>query len=417
MTPNEINQALDAAIGHAGSAVNYRKHKLPPEMLIRLLIGMEGGSLARELHRAGVNVTPSAFSQARGKIPPETFREVFTQFNAQCEDSKTFYGFRLLAVDGSSINIPRNPESPSFVCNSSAPNGYNQLHLNALYDLCNFKFCDALIQPEPQKDEIGALIEMLKNNTFPPRTIIIADRGYESYNMLAHFINTPNVDFVLRLRQNRSAMRDIARLPMAEFSMNISFTVTTTQTNEDKAKGYIHIPVPKKSKPGSKTRRSRWDFPSPYTLRLRIVRFRLPSGEFETIATSLPDEEFKIKDIMALYSMRWGIELSYRDIKHSLGLVNLHGRGDTYAEQEIYAALTAHNYTSRMAALVQLPCPGWKVNFKMAVGLCRECIRGRSTDTLLSELARYTVPVRPGRAEPRNLRAKGFVGFTYRVAS
>lgn len=173
MTPNEINQALDAAIGHAGSAVNYRKHKLPPEMLIRLLIGMEGGSLARELHRAGVNVTPSAFSQARGKIPPETFREVFTQFNAQCEDSKTFYGFRLLAVDGSSINIPRNPESPSFVCNSSAPNGYNQLHLNALYDLCNFKFCDALIQPEPQKDEIGALIEMLKNNTFPPRTIII----------------------------------------------------------------------------------------------------------------------------------------------------------------------------------------------------------------------------------------------------
>lgn len=417
MTANEVTRALDAAIQSAGSKVNYRKNKLPPEAVIRLLIGMEGGSLARELHRAGVNVTPSAFSQAREKVPPEIFYKVFCQFNRRCADSKTFFGYRLLAVDGSSINIPRNPHSPSFICNNSAPNGYNQLHLNPLYDLCNLTFYDALIQPEPQKDEIGALIKLLARNEFPQKTIIVADRGYESYNMLAHLQNKANVDFVVRLRQNRSAMREIARLPMVELDTDISFTVTTTQTNEDKARGYIHIPVSKRSKPESKTRQGRWDFPSPYTMRLRIVRFRLPSGEFETIATSLP-RTFTMETIKELYHMRWGIEVSFRDLKYAIGLVNLHGKRDAYAEQEIYAALTMFNYTSRMAALPAVR-GAYKVNYAMAVKLCREFFRAKTADgdALVSELARHTVPLRPGRADPRNLRAKGFVGFTYRVAS
>ena len=71
-----------------------------------------------------------------------------------------------MAVDGTSVNIPRNPNAPSFVQNESAPNGYNQLHLDPFYDLCNKTFYDALIHPEPQKDEIGALIGMLKRNHF-----------------------------------------------------------------------------------------------------------------------------------------------------------------------------------------------------------------------------------------------------------
>ena len=107
---------------------------------------------------------------------------------------------------------------------------------------------DALIQPEPQKDEIGALIEMLKRNHFSEKTIIIADRGYESYNVVAHLIETPNTDFLIRIKQNRFAMREVARLPIFELDCDISFTITATQTNEDKQKRYIFLQVPKKSK-------------------------------------------------------------------------------------------------------------------------------------------------------------------------
>ncbi len=88
-------------------------------------------------------------------------------------------------------------------------------------------------------DEIGALRFMIEWLDFPQKTIIIADRGYESYNTFAHFLENPNVDFLIRVKQSQSAMREIKKLPMMELDTDVSFTITTTQTNADKANGYI----------------------------------------------------------------------------------------------------------------------------------------------------------------------------------
>ena len=76
-------------------------------------------------------------------------------------------------------------------------------------------------------------------------------------------------------------------------------------------------------------------------------------------------------DIKELYHLRWGIETSFRDLKYTLGLVNLHGKSDDYAKQEIYANLTAFNFTSRVCRgiVVRQPENGvyeYTVNFKMA---------------------------------------------------
>ena len=423
-----IKNALDSAI--AGTAAAHsdgkqfsRQRKLTLAAMLRLLIGAEGGSLGKIAREAGVDVTPAALSQRRAQIDPSVFREVFNRFNAACTDNETFRGYRVLAVDGTAVNMPRNPAAPSFVSNDSAPHGYNQLHLNPLFDICNRTYFDAVVQPEPQKDEIGALVEMLQRNDFDRKTLIIADRGYESYNLLAHLIEKPDTDYILRVKQNRSSMREIARLPMCELDCSIGFTITTTQTNEDKKHRYIHISVPKKSKPGSKTKRGRWDFPSPYPMRLRIVRFQLDTGDFETLATSLPPS-FTIDDLKTLYNMRWGIETSFRDLKYTVGLVHLHGKSDAFVEQEVYAALTAFNYASRVAREVVIRQPqdgvyAYRVNFKNAVTLAKEHIRNPALDnaTLAREIAKHAVPIRPGRKDHRNLRVKGFVGFTYRIAA
>ena len=218
-------------------------------------------------------------------------------------------------------------------------------------------------------------------------------------------------------------MREVARLPMLELDTVIRFTISTTQTKEDKQKKHIFLQVPKNSKEGSKTRRGRWDFPSPYPMCLRIVRFQLDSGVFETIATSLPNT-FTLEDIRELYHLRWGIESSFRDLKYTMGLVNLHGKSDCFAEQEMYAAMTMFNFTSRIAreAVIRQPEEGiyaYHVNFKMAAALCREYFRteGADYEKLLEEIGRHIVPVRPDRQNKRNLKAKGFAGFTYRVSS
>ena len=414
---------LKAAAERPKDKIFSRKSPLTKEALIRLLIGAEGGSLDKVLHAAGVQVTASAVTQRRAQLDPAVFRAAFDNFNASCTDNLLFHDYRLLAVDGTTINLPRNPASPSFVCHDGIPNGVNQLHLTPLYDILSRTFVDAVIQPEPKKDEIGALITMLKRRDFTQKSLVIVDRGFESYNLIAHCLEKPNADFLVRIKQSHSAMREVAKLPMCELDCDIGFTITTTQTNEDKQSGYVHLQVPKKSKPNSKTRRGRWDFPSPYPMRFRICRFQLDNGEFETVATSLP-RSFTIEEIKALYHMRWGIETSFRDLKYTLGLVNLHGRSDAFAEQEVYTSLTAFNFASRVCQEVVIRQPkdgiyAYKVNFKMAVALCREFIRTPKADgeKLMREIARYTVPIRPGRADQRDLRVKGFPGFVYRVAA
>ncbi|MCI8677956.1 MAG: transposase, partial [Lawsonibacter sp.] len=233
-----------------------RNQKLPPATLIKFLIAAEGGSLAKELHRAGIDATPAAVSQRRRQIPPAVFRKVFrdfTTFSAYGQPNRGYKGYRVLACDGTAVNMARNPNVPSFVCNNSAPKGYNQLHLSPLFDIYDRTYFDAVIQPAPHKDEPGALVEMVKRNDFNRRTIIVLDRGYESYNVMAHLMNTPNVYFVLRVKHNHSAMREIARLPMLKLDCDI------------------------------------------------------------------------VDDLKEIYHRRWGIETSFRDLKYSAGLVNLHG--------------------------------------------------------------------------------------------
>ena len=412
------------AAQHSNGKQFSRKSALSLAVMIRLLLGAEGGSLDKVIHSAGISTTASAVSQRRAQIPPKVFKTVFERFNADCPDTEYFHGYRLLAVDGTTVNLPRNPSSASFVRNDGIPNGINQLHLTPLYDLMSRTYYDAVIQPEPKNDEIGALIMMLDRNHFSEKTLIIGDRRYESYNLLAHLLEKPNVDFLVRVKQNYSAMREVAKLPMLEIDCDISFTICTTQKKADKANAsYVYLPVPKKSKPGSKARRARWDFANYYPMRIRICRFQLENGEYETIATSLP-RSFSLDMIRELYHLRWGIETSFRDLKYSLGLVNLHGKSDAFAEQEIYASMTIFNFTSRICQeiVIHQPTEGvyaYKVNYKMAVTLCREFIRRQSSDykTLIESIARYTVPIRPGREDQRDLKTKSFPGFVYRVSA
>jgi hypothetical protein len=232
------------------------------------------------------------------------------------------------------------------------------------------------------------------------------------------------VDFLIRIKQDRSAMREVAKLPMVKLDCGVSFSICTTQKQEDKRnKNYVFLQVPKKSKPGATTRHKRWDFDNYYPMNFRICRFLLDNGEFETVATSLP-WTFTSEDIKELYHLRWGIETSFRDLKYTLGLVNLHGKSDMFAEQEIYASLTAFNFASRVCreVVVRQPSAGayaYKVNFKMAVALCKSYIRNPEAygDSLMEDIARHTVPIRPGRQDQRDLRIKGFPGFVYRIAA
>lgn len=405
-----------------------RTRKLSLDDTIRQILSMEGGSLQKELYHftqiSRVGLTPSAFVQQRSKILSSAFETIFKQFNELCIDRQKYKGYKILAVDGSDINHFRNPDSESFITFPGFEHGYNQTHLNAIYDVLNKTYVDVFLQPRPKANEQRAFIEMLKRNSFKGKNIITADRGYESYNVIANCINTPNIDFLLRVR-NRGAMREIEKLPLMELDKYVTIEITTSQTNEDKRHGRRYIQTQKKKKEySSKTNVRAWDFESPYTLQFRVVRFMLDTGEYETIVTSLPKSKFSIADIKELYHMRWGIETSFRDLKYAIGLINLHCKKEDLVAQEIYAALIMYNYCSRMAANVSVQQSkeatyAYRVNFTMAIHLCKLYYKWHRTNfrQLLLEISKYSEPIRPGRSDKRNVKHKRFVGFSYRVAA
>lgn len=64
------------------------------------------------------------------------------------------------------------------------------MHLNALYDLATRTYTDAILQPVHGKDGFRAFCDMAGRSHTPAgaRAIFIGDRGYDSYNSMAHVI-------------------------------------------------------------------------------------------------------------------------------------------------------------------------------------------------------------------------------------
>ena len=203
--PNTIKSELDTAISQAITNTNRelgeqecqfaRNRVLTAEKMIKLLLSMQGGSLQKELYDAGINATASAFVQQREKISWTVFEEVFENFNKLHKDKETFKGYHVLAIDGTTVNLARNPKSDTYMNNTADKKGYNQFHVNPLYDVLNKIYLHCVIQPQPKQDEIGALIFMLTWHDFDTKTLIVADRGYESYNVFAHFLERKDMDF------------------------------------------------------------------------------------------------------------------------------------------------------------------------------------------------------------------------------
>ena len=143
----------------------------------------------------------------------------------------------------------------------------------------------------------------------------------------------------------------------------------------------------------------------------------------ETLATSLP-RSFTPAEIKELYHSRWGIETSFRELKYGIGLVNLHGKKDDFVKQEIFSAMLMMNFCNRIVNEIvvknkQENIYEYKINMKMAIYLCRQFFRTKNADEkkLIKDISKYLEPVRPDRRDTRNIKAKSFVGFIYRVSA
>ena len=401
-----------------------RNRKLDFQETIRILLSIGGKSLNLELldyfDYDVKTVTKSAFVQRREKILPQAFETLFHMFNSTIDLHNNYEGYQLLAVDGSTLHISHNPNDKNTYYPNGPKKGFNLLHLNAMYDLCNRVYVDALVQPKRKCSERQALIEMVDRATSVNKTIVIADRGYESYNICEH-ITQKGWDYIIRVKDFKSSgiVKGLNLPDEDSFDIDFSFELTRSKSNKIKAAPeiYKYLSIEKK-----------FDFlpldnRESYPFKFRLLRFPITETTYEVIMTSLNREVFPMKKIKELYGMRWGIETSFRELKYSIALSNFHAKKVTYILQEIYAKLTMYNFCEVITSFVVIHQSDrkhlYQVNFTAAIAICLHFFklkRNNSPPNVEALIRKNILPVRPGRKDPRKVRPRATVSFLYRVA-
>ena len=408
-----------------------RTKKMPFSKVISFLLAMEGGTLTNELLKffgcSAETASASAFVQQRSKLAPEALPALFDLFVQKTRSMKLYKGFRLLAADGSDIQIPSNPEhTASYYPGTNGQSPYNVLHLDAMYDLLQRTYQDASVVGDREANENAALCRMVDRSAIE-KAILMADRGYEGYNLMAH-IQEKNWKYLIRVKDvgQTGGIAAGLTLPKAEeFDILIDLSLTTKCTNEVKElckhkNQYRWIPsttsfdfLPKKNRKHNPT--------VFYKLPFRIVRFKITDDTYETVITNLEAADFPPAELKKLYAMRWGIETSFRKLKYTVGLLHFHAKKVEHIYQEIFARLIMYNFTELITSPVITHKAdnkyAYTANFTVAVHVCRQFFLGNVSPPDVEAVIRRNVsPVRPGRNCLRISSAKHTISFTYRVA-
>lgn len=295
---------------------------------IRLIIGMGKGTTNDEIMDYFDMVpdlipSQSAFNQRRSQISLSAFEYLFSEFSSSFPaTTNKFKDHCILACDGCHIVYTTNSE---IIEDYNKPRlidykGYNHMHLNGFVDVISKAFLD----------------------------IVIADRGYESYDLLFH-CELKNLNYVFRVKAPSSSKSLLsyyaAELPddLEEFDVTMKryFTDKATKVMKDQSDVYRYI-NPSKNTPHfyellDKDRRHL------YFMQFRVVKIKTAENTYEYLITNLP-HSFTMDDIKECYRWRWGIEISFRYLKHANGLLYFHSKKTEFLKQEIYANLTLYNF-------------------------------------------------------------------------
>lgn len=411
-----VCDAKDQYVRQAGKDFT-RTRKLSMEKVMKMIISIGSNSLQQELfsHWNYQEETPtaSAFVQARTKIKWEAFEALLNRFNQTLTAPQTFKGYRILAQDGTSLPIHKNPNDGSTYFKQKGDREYNLIHINTLYDVLNKQYLDLLIQGRQEMNEYNSLIAMAQRQSLKQPAIILADRGYSSFNVFEH-LNQADFKYIIRCKDiDSNGFLKNAILPESEeFDITLKYHLTYLQSKAAQQDPYYRFLSTSSHfdflKPGSKEY---------YPIQLRIVRLKIDDNNYQCLVTNL-NETFTPNDLKELYHLRWGIETSFRDLKYSANLLRLQAKKKAFNYQEVYARAILYNVSTRIIQGINLPEKikerkwVYQINVKMAIQLCRTFLVD-PTINILPLVRSKILPIRPNRNYPRKQTRKSFIGFNW----
>ncbi|MCQ2088523.1 MAG: IS4 family transposase [Bacilli bacterium] len=428
ITPNSVKSGLFDVISFLSSNISdyvknpdkdMTRHRVfDLKTILSIMMGFSSHRLKTELIEFfGIDAdhipTSSALTQQRGKLQISLFEDFLTRFNQKFPFTKVFNGYHLLAVDGSDENLPTDSSDSEYRMKMTRSDDcYYQAHLNAMFDINENRYTDLVIQSRPSMNENKAFCTMVDRNIIPGPCIFIADRGYATFNNIAHVLEAKQF-FLIRVKSPASSGSFLKWLiePGCETDKMVHFGVTYSRNK-------IYTEHPQQYKKLKKDRTFDFipdsDTTSVYYMDFRCVCIRLESGEYEYLVTNLPSEDFDTNDLKELYHLRWGIETSFRSLKYALSLSYLHSKKRENILQEIYTKLVMYNFTSLIHSCAQeeyRPSQDkkheYKVAFDNAFAVTKEFLTKQVSDAKIKNLLfRNTSRVTTNQKHPRKVRSQ-----------
>lgn len=342
--------------------------------------------------------TKSAFVQYRKKIKPDVFIRLSSLlvdgFYTDNEPGvKLWNGFRVLAVDGSSITLPYTKELKRIYgeITNQTDTGSIQARVSVLYDVLNHYVLDSTLSPNVIGERGLALGHLAKSNA---GDLIIYDRGYPSYD----FVN----------EHNKRGIAYLMRVKVAFSAVTRAFAASGKTSRIVEIFPGKNVPIAEKG----------YNRKTP--IKVRLVRIDLPSGETELLMTSLSDGKKHPNNIFKeLYFKRWKVETFYDELKNKLKVEHFSGYSQQSILQDFYAAVFISNIETLMVGDLEQELwestknrkLEYKVNTNLSYGFLKNKVLTlffSDNDLVdmveqLKELFKQNlVPIRPNRSNQRN---------------
>ena len=340
----------------------------------------------------------SAISQARYRLGA---RPVVALFHRICQPMATehtpgafLFGLRLMALDGTTEDVPDTPANAAFFGRHHGDRGdsaFPQMLAVYLCEVGTHAICDAGFWPCHTSERVGGL-RLLRS--VGPGMLLMWDRGFHSFEM-AVATRQRGAHFVGRLPAHVKP-QFVRSLPDGSYL------------------AYLY--------PSDYPRRRQGE-----RLLVRVVEYTIDDphrpghGEPHRLITSLLDPELYPAHTLACeYHQRWEIEITIDEVDTHQRLPNLPLRSHKPVGviQEAFGLLLAH-YAVRVVmheAATQAELDPDRLSFVNAVRIIADAVAEFQMTTpeqwprlyqrLLNDIARYRLPERENRSNPRVVKRK-----------
>ena len=322
----------------------------------------------------------------------------------------------LVAIDGTDMEIPNTKVSRKYARPKEQKRNMEvpRLHISNAFDVLNHFIMDTNIGLEHVSEQLQAEehLEIVKSYNLPYPVIRIMDRGYVSIRDI--FYSVKNDDkFIIRLKS-----KDFDAEQRKTLSDDTEIDINLTKRlkyYEDIDPEFCELAKSQK------------------TIRCRITKVRLSTGEAEYLISNLDKREFTKKDLKELYGLRWQIELNYHTLKESLKIETITSSKPELMKQDIYSGMLAFNTLqsfindSNYKIDQSKYLHHMKINTNMAAGFFKKyfilAIKEMGTpkasyylDQMRAHIEKYLEPIREGRQYERKKDKKNKYSINKRKA-